>query len=238
MKTFLEIRESLKKLPDLRKGRAFEEKYAQYLKIIVKAKDELSKASVALPHADAVAPAPEYAEVRKSISKASKNAKQIAEKLKAQPEAIDEKATDKIITSLKENAAASLSQCKKVWETRIASKARQWKEIAGVVTKLGGAADGEKIKVQASKLTNAIRSLEFAATDLPQDKAKALAVQNDLKSITDAVADLDLETPFGRFLRNAADENKGADLESLQNPEVLEAISKHNLQKSFRIYLT
>ena len=118
MKTFLEIRESLKKLPDLRKGRAFEEKYAQYLKIIVKAKDELSKASVALPHADAVAPAPEYAEVRKSISKASKNAKQIAEKLKAQPEAIDEKATDKIITSLKENAAASLSQCKKVWETR------------------------------------------------------------------------------------------------------------------------
>ena len=238
MKTFLEIRESLEKLPNLQKGRAYKEKYAHYLNIIARAKVDLYSASVALPHADAVAPAPEYSEAHKSISRASKNAKQIAEKLKAHPEAIVENLTEKSIISLTDSASSSLSQCKKGWATQVAYKARQWKEIAGVVTKLAGAEGGEKFKVQASNLTNAIRLLEIAATKLPQDKADALAVQNNIKSITNAVADLDLETPFGKFLRFAADENKGAELDSLLNPEVLEAISKHNLKKSFRIYLT
>jgi hypothetical protein len=86
------------------------------------------------------------------------------------------------------------------------------------------------------KLSNAIRSLESVASDLPKNEGQALSVRNDLQSIVDAVRDLDLETPFGKFLRAASD--GGADLESFQNPDVVEAITRHNLQKFFRIRLT
>lgn len=238
MKTFEEIRTTLEKLPDLRRAREHEESYAQLSIVAKKARDELKRVATALPHAASVAAAPEYVKVRKDMGVISKSATRLAEKLKSQPEAVSERSTDAAITKIKEGASTCLKDFQKGWATQISGKARQWKEIATVVSKLGHGAGGNNIRSQALKLTKAIQSLESAATVLPQDGEKASAVQDDLNAISEAVAQLDLETPFGKFLRAAADENRGADLENLQNPEVIDAINKHNLQTSFRVFIT
>lgn len=234
MKTFAELRTSLEKLPDLQKAKKYEANYAQFLKIAIAAKDKLSATAIALPLANSVVPALEYKEVRKKIDSASKVAKQIAKKLE-HPDAIGDTSMEKSFMALKENAAGSLIDCTNCWVSKIGGKAKQWKDIAKVVSTLGGAVGGEKIKPQAAKLSNAISSLESAASDLPKNEGQALAVKENLQSIMDAVRDLDLETPFGKFLRAVSD--GGADLESIENPDVLEAITKHNLQKFFRIRL-
>jgi hypothetical protein len=232
MNTFAELRLSLEKLPDLQKAKKYGANYAQFLKIAIAAKDKLSATAVALPLANSVVSALEFKEVTKKIALASKGAKLIAKKLE-HPDSIGDTSTEKSFMALKEIAEVSLIACTKCWESQIVGKAKQWKDIAGFLSTLGGVVGGEKIKPQAAKLSNVIRSLESAASDLPKNEGQVLAVKNNLQSLVDAVRDLDLETPFGKFLRAASD--GGADLESIENPGVSEAIKKHNLQKSFRI---
>lgn len=236
MKTFKETRAALEKLPGIREARDHRDKYARFLDVTRRAKEAISNAATALPHAAAVAPSQEYDHARRRIAITARNARELVSTLISRPQAISESDADKAFTALKEGADASLRHCRKGWDDNIGGSARQWKEISGVISKLAAESGGEKIRAQSSKLSSAIRSLESAAAVLPQGEAKAAVVRSDLKAITDAVAELDLETPFGKFLRAAADE-RGADLKLLQDPEVQEALTKQKLQKFFKVRL-
>jgi hypothetical protein len=72
---------------------------------------------------------------------------------------------------------------------------------------------------------------------LPQAKQNSSKVQADLKDLGDSVSKLGLDTPFGKFLQEAASP-LGADLTAAQADEVSTMIKKYSLAKIFRIRLS
>jgi hypothetical protein len=236
MKAFKETRAALEMLPGIREARDHGDKYARFLNVTCKAKEAISKAVAALPLVEKVAPSSEYVQARSRIASTARNARRLAATLDSRPQDISATGTDNDFTGLKEGAEASLRGCEKGWGNHLGGSVKQWKEISKVLSTLAAESGAGNINTQASKLSSAIRSLESAATVLPVDEAKATAVSNDLKAVMDAVAELDLETPFGKFL-SAAASDKGADLTLLLDPDVQEALTKNRLQKSFKVRL-
>src|SRR5204862_3783443 len=104
-----------------------------------------------------------------------------------------------------------------------------WEVIAGVISKIAEGNDASAIKTQAKRLKDVIDFLRDAKTKLPQTKESASKVKTEIDVLTDCVAKLNLNTPFGKFLQATATPD-GAGLDLLEDKDVSEAIEKHKLE--------
>lgn len=237
MKTIADLKKRLEALPGRRIGRGHEGKYAQFFRKSSAAKENLVKASVALPLAASVLPSTDYRQPAKSIKTAVGIARRLADKLNEDPAAISEPNTEERFVRLGEHATAALNKAQAAWSAQLQSKTEKWETLAGVLSGLDEEDDAKSVKAQATKMKGAIRSLRAAESKLPQTDEDAAEVANELKTLTESVSKLDLETPFGKFLRATASE-EGAGLDLLQSEEVSKSIAKLKLQKVFRVRLS
>ena len=225
MKTFASLKSRLEALPAIREGRQHEANYAGFLAKGVPAAEKLVTALNASAHAASVLPSADYHEASKKIRSAGRSASGLRKKLEAEPAAVAASGTEKSFILLFENAADALKISQSAWETELQNKVKDWEAIQDVVAKL--------IPAQGGRLRKAIRALQTAKDALPQTKEAAAQVKVDLEELRDSVAKLDLQGPFGEFLRATASP-EGADLHLL-NDDVAKVIASHQLQKVFRV---
>lgn len=237
MKTLANLKGRLEALNGIREGRRHEAHYAEFLKKSTAAKENLEKASDAATHAPPVLPASGYNDARKTVKSSSNIASRLRGKLDAEPGAIVDANTEDSFTRLFENAASALKSCQSAWETQIQVKIKDWQTIAEVVSKLGEGEEAKSMKAQAKKLRTAIDSLDAAKTNLPKTEQDASKIRSDLKDLNDSVSKLGLDTPFGKFLQDAASP-LGADLDAAQAVEVSKQITELKLAKVFRVRLS
>lgn len=237
MKTIADLKQRLEALPTRRKEIEHEDKYAQFLDKTAAAKEKIDQVFIALPLVDSVLPTPSYKEARTKLNRAARSAAGIAQKLKKDAALISDSSVDKSFGALGENATNSLSVLTSSWKTQVHNKVKDWEVIAGVISKIVEGNDESAIKTQAKRLQSAIDALHLAKSKLPQTGASAAKVKAEIDVLTDSVAKLDLDTPFGQFLQASAAPD-GAALDLLANEDVSEAIKKHKLEKVFRVRVT
>jgi hypothetical protein len=234
MKTIADLKKRLEALPGRRIELEHEDKYAQFLSKATASKQTADQVSIAIPLVDSVLPTPHYKESQKKLNTAARIATGIALKIKKDPAAISDSGIDTSFIKLAENSNDSLSVVTSEWEKQIHNKVKDWEVIAGVIEKISEGNGASSIKTQAKRLKGAIDSLRDAKTKLPQTKEGAAHVKTEIDVLTDSVAKLDLNTPFGKFLQATASPD-GADLALLENKDVSAAIEKHKLEKVFRV---
>jgi hypothetical protein len=229
VKTFANLKSRLEALPSIREGRQHDARYAAFLANAISATEKLQKALNASTHAAPVLPALGYDEALKTIRSVSKRASRLRDKLNIEPAAVAESSTEESFTRLFEDATLALKSCQSAWETELQAKIKDWEAIQDVVAKL--------MPAQGGRLKKAIWALQTAKNDLPLTKEAAAETRSHLDDLKDSIANLDLQGPFGEFLRAAASPD-GADLNLLLNEEVSKVIAKHQLQKVFRVRLS
>ena len=237
MKTLIDLKTRLEALPAIREGRKHEALYAEFLKKSTLAVDKLLRAERGTRHAAPILPAPGYSEVSKTIKKASGIASRLRAKLTINPGEVVDNSTEDSFTRLFENANLALKTCHITWESQLEGKLKDWQAIAEVVSKLGEEDGAKAIKVQAKKLKTSIDSLVKTKENLPQVEQDASKAQSDLKDLSTSVSQLGLDTPFGKFLQDAASP-RGADLSASQVEEVAKQIAALKLEKVFRVRLS
>ena len=237
MKSLANLKARLEALPKVREGRQHEALYAEYLKKSTLAKKTFEKASNAVSYAAPVLPASGYTEALKTVKSSSNIAFRLRDKLDTEPGAIVDAGSEASFTRLFDNATSAMKSCQNAWETQLQAKIKDWQTIAEVVTKLGEGEGVKPMEAQAKKLNTAIDTLLEAKTNLPQTESNASKTQSYLKDLNDSVSQLGLDTPFGKFLQDAASP-LGADLDAVQVSEVTKKITELNLAKVFRIHLS
>lgn len=237
MKTIADLKSRLEALPGIRSGKDKEAAYAAFLRKANDAKGKLQKVSPAIPLADSVLPAPGYQDASKKLENAAKIAKALAIKLNTDHAAINGQEADGAFTQLTENATAALHKCQTTWDTQIQSKADKWESLVNVLSNLD-ADEVKAVKAQATIIKRTIVSLRQSwKGNLPEKKRDADTLASTLRTLDEAAAKLDLDTPFGKFLQATAAQD-GASLDLLQDEEVTMAVKKHKLQKVFRIRIS
>lgn len=237
MKTIADLKKRLEALPGIRGGRDKEAAYAEFLRKANDAKGKLQKLSPVIPLADSVLPAPGYQEAGKKFNTSAKTAKSLAVKLNADHAAISGQETDSAFTRLTENATDALNRFQTTWDAQIQGKTDKWESLVNVLSSLDDD-EAKAVKAQAMIIKKAIDSLrQDWKGKLPAKKKDADTVASTLRTLDEAVAKLDLDTPFGKFLQATAAQD-GAGLDLLQNEEVSKAVKKHKLQKVFRIRIS
>ena len=237
MKTLNDLKTRLEALPAIRVGRDHEALYAAFLKKSILAMSNLLTAERGASHASPILPAPAYNEVSKTIKKNSRIASGLRAKLTVNPSKVVDKNIEDSFTRLFENANLALTTCQTTWEVQLEGKIKDWRAIAEVVSTLGEGGDAKAMKVQARKLKSSLDSLTQTKKSLPQDEGAASKAQKDLNELTDSVSQLGLDTPFGKFLQDAASP-RGADLSASQVEEVAKQIAALKLDKVFRVRLS
>lgn len=237
MKTLANLKTRLEALPRVREARQHEAHFAEFSKKCESAGDRLRRAADASVHAPAVLPASGYGAALTTIRSTKRMATRLKEKLSAEPAAIVEKNTEASFIRLFDNAATALKSCQAAWENELEARIKNWQAIAEVVAKLGAGNEAKSMKAQAKKLRTAIDSLDAAKSNLPQTERDASKIQSDLKDLNDSVSKLGLDTPFGKFLQDAASP-LGADLDAAQAVEVSKQIAELKLAKVFRVRLS
>lgn len=196
----------------------------------------MEQSSNAFTYAAPVFPEPGFNEALRTIKSSSNIASRLRVKLEAEPAAIVETTIDSSFTRLFDNAASALKACRIAWETQLQARIKDWQVIAEVIAKLVAEDKAKSMQVEARRLKTAIDSLLGAKTKLPQTEQDVSKVQSDLNDLSDSVSQLGLDTPFGKFLQDAAS-LLGADLGAAQTAEVSKQISELNLSKVFRVHL-
>jgi hypothetical protein len=237
MKTLNDLKTRLEALPAIREGRKHEALYSEFSKKSTLAKHKLLTAERGASHAAPILPATAYSEVSKTIKKASGIASRLRAKLTVNPGEVVDKNTEDSFTRLFENATLALKTCQTTWETQLDGKIKDWQAIAEVVSKLGEGEDAKAMKVQAGKLKSSLDSLVETKKNLPQVEQDAFKAQNDLNELANSVSKLGLDTPFGKFLQEAASP-RGADLSAFQDEAVSKQIAELKLDKVFRVRLS
>jgi hypothetical protein len=237
MKTLNDLKTRLNALPDIRAGRTHEGLYAAFLKKSTAAAVNLQKAERGASHAYKILPAVGYSGATKAIKSASGIASRLRTKLTDNPGDIVETSVDTSFTRLFENASSALRTCQTTWETQLQSKIKDWQAIAEVVSKLGEGEDAKALKVQARKLKDSIDSLVESKKNLPQSEKDVSKAKKDLDELTNSVSQLGLDTPFGKFLQDAASP-RGAELSAFQDEAVSKQITELKLDKVFRVRLS
>lgn len=229
MKTLANLKLRLVALPGIRQGRQHEACYASFLDKAIPAKESLGETFAAIANAQPVLPAAGYADARRAVRNASSVASRLRQKLTEEPASVIESKIEESFTRLFENAQSGLRSCKQAWESELQNKIKDWETIAEVVAKL--------MRTEGTRLKSTINSLRAAKGKLPLTKKDATEVQAYLEDLRDSVSKLGLETAFGKFLQSAASPF-GADLSAAQETEVSNMITKHKLDKVFRIRLS
>jgi hypothetical protein len=237
MKTLANLKTRLEALPRVREARKHEAHFAEFSKKCESAGDRLSRAADAAVHAPAVLPASGYGAALITIRSTKRMATRLKEKLSAEPAAIVEKNTEASFIRLFDNAANALKSCQAAWENELEARIKNWQAIAGVVAKLGEEEEAKALKAKSIQLKTAIGSLLAAKNQLPRTAPDTARVQRDLADLQEAVSKLGLDTPFGKFLQDAASP-AGADLSAAQADEVSRQISDLKLSKVFRVRLS
>jgi hypothetical protein len=237
MKTLNDLKTRLSALPDIRESRTHKGLYAAFLKKSTAAAENLQKAERGASHASVILPATGYSGAAKTIKSSSGIASRLRAKLTDNPGAIVETSIDTSFTRLFENASSALKACQTTWETQLESKIKDWQAIAEVVSSLGEEEDAKALKTQARKLKASIDSLVESKKNLPQAEKDVSKAKNDLNELTNSVSQLGLDTPFGKFLQDAASP-RGADLGAFQDEAVSKQIAELKLDKVFRVRLS
>jgi len=237
MKTLANFKTRLEALPRIREARQHEAHYAEFSKKCESAGDRLRRAADASVHAPAVLPASGYGAALTTIRSTKRMATRLKEKLSAEPAAIVEKNTETSFIRLFDNAATALKSCQDAWENELEARIKNWQAIAEVVAKLGEDEEAKALKAKSIQLKTAIESLSAAKDQLPQTAPDTVRVQRDLADLQEAVSKLGLDTPFGKFLQDAASP-AGADLSAAQADEVSRQIADLKLSKVFRVRLS
>ena len=237
MKTLANLKTRLEALPRVREARQHETHFAEFSKKCESAGDRLRRAAAASVHASAVLPASGYGAALTTIRSTKRMAARLKEKLSAEPAAIVEKNTEASFIRLFDNAATALKSCQDAWENELEARTKNWQAIAEVVAKLGEDEEATALKAKSIQLKTAIESLSAAKDQLPQTAPDTVRVQRDLADLQEAVSKLGLDTPFGKFLQDAASP-AGADLSAAQADEVSRQIADLKLSKVFRVRLS
>jgi cell fate (sporulation/competence/biofilm development) regulator YmcA (YheA/YmcA/DUF963 family) len=237
MNTLEKLRNRLEALPLIREGRQHEALYAEFQRKSALAGDHLARAADGVAHAPAVLPAPGYGTALKTLKSARNIAARLRVKLETEPGAIAEKTTEESFIRLFENAGSALKSCQTAWENQLQEKIKNWQAIAEVVAKLGEEEEAKSLKARSQQLKTAIDSLAAAKGRLPRSEQETTRVQRDLADLQEAVSQLGLDTPFGKFLQDAASP-AGADLSAAQGEEVSRQIAGLKLAKVFRVRLS
>jgi hypothetical protein len=237
MKTLNDLKNRLNALPAIREGRKHEGLYGAFLKNSIAAAEKLQKAERGAYHASVILPAPGYSGAAKTIKSASSIASRLRTKLTESPGDIVEANIESSFTRLFDNASSALKTCQTTWETQLQSKIKDWQAIAEVVSKLGEGEDAKALKAQAQKLKASIDSLDESKKSLPQAEKDVSKAKKNLEELTNSVSQLGLDTPFGKFLQDAASP-RGAELSAFQDGAVSKQITELKLDKVFRIRLS
>ena len=235
MKSFANLKARLEALPELRKGIEQAGLFAQFLAKLEPAKQQLADASEAAACCAPVLPSPEYDAARRLVRTSARIAKHLAEKLRKDANTISDRAADKSFVKLTDYAKEALKRAKSGWQSALQAKIEKWETIAGVVSAIGQNDLG--IREQAGRLKSSVDALRFAKDALPRSPKDVASVGMHLKELTEAISKLGLDTPFGKFLQEAASE-QGALLSDAEEEAVAQQIKSLKLSKVFRVRLT
>jgi hypothetical protein len=235
MKTLSDLKKRLGALPARRIGREHAARYAQFLAVASPAKDRLCFVATAVTIAAPVLPSPNYQVARNAISSAANIAKRLGDRLEADPAFVSERSAENSIVRLTENAVEAAKKSQEGWQTALQSQIEKWELIADVIARLESGS--QSLKSQAARLKSAVDTLRAAKAALPHIQKAGASVKENLDQLSDSVAKLGLDTPFGRFLQAAASE-EGAPLGDVQDKGVAQHIESHKLSGVFRVHLS
>ena len=224
-------------LPKLREARNYEGKYSAYSRRALKAKEEIEKVYKAIESISDVLPNAASDAALGSANAECRLASDIKRILHDDVSSIATSPMESKFRELSEKATSSFRACDRKWKTEIEGKVKNWEIISQVVSQIGECEEGATLSAQSKKLNQIIRSLIAAASSLPQNEDAAKKVNAELEELSDSVSTLGLDTPFGKFLQDAASA-KGASLGSAQVEEVSKQINALGLGNVFRVQIS
>ena len=236
MKNLANLKQRLEALPELRKGVEQRARFDEFLSKAIPARNNLFAASQAVECAAMVLPSPDYyATAQRSVRSSARIAKNLSEKLRNDANTISNSGTEDSFVKLTDHAKEALKKATLGWQTELQSKIEKWETIAQVVASISKEKLG--IREQANRLKSSVDALRLAKDSLPRSVGDAELVAGHLNQLTDAITKLGLDTPFGKFLQEAASE-QGALLSDMEEESVGDQIKSLNLTNVFRIRLT
>ena len=180
-------------------------------------------------------PSRDYNVAKKSIKSAARIAKNLAEKLRRDADAISDSGTEESFINLSDHAKEALKKTKSGWQSSLQSKIEKWEVLSRVVCDISQ--DTPVVRAQSDRLKTSVDRLRFYADKLPSKSGDVDLVVENLEQLTEAVSQLGLDTPFGKFLQAAASE-QGVPFSDSQDPIVAQQIESLKLRDSFRIRLS
>jgi hypothetical protein len=235
MKPLTNLKERLVALPEFRKSLKQTGLFTRFHVLAEAANLDLSKASTTVSLASPSLPSREYDVAKKSIKSSARIAKNLAEKLRRDADAISDPRTEESFTNLSNHAKEALKRTKSGWQSSLQSKIEKWEVLSGVVCAIGQ--DTPVVRAQSDRLKTSVDRLRSYADKLPSKSGDVDLVVQNLEQLIEAVSQLGLDTPFGKFLQAAASEQGAAFSDSLV-PIVAQQIEALNLRNSFRIRLS
>lgn len=225
MMPLAELKAGLASLPEKRKKAKAGDHFAAYLSLLKTAHERVALVASASPHVKASLPAVNCDTSVANAGKAARQAAQLREALAKDPEGISEAQTQRGFDALKQAAESAANGLKDAWARGIEAKLRE----KGAVVKLL-----ETVLPQQGKMLKRIVTNLQHETTPPSTKESAKRVQDSFAELDRIAGQLDLDGPFGDFLRAAASD-AGAEPKALLDPEVRKGFDKHGLWKSFRV---
>lgn len=235
MKPLTNLKERLVALPEFRKSLKQAGLFTRFHVLAEAANLELFKASTTVSFASTSVPSREYDVAKKSIKSSARIAKNLAEKLRRDADAISDPGTEESFIKLSDHAKEALKRTTLGWQSSLQSKIEKWEVLSAVVCAI--AQDTPVVRAQSDRLKTSVDRLRSYADNLPSKSGDVDLVVENLEQLTGAVSQLGLDTPFGKFLQAAASAH-GASFSEAQDPVVAQQIESLKLQNSFRIRLS
>jgi hypothetical protein len=235
MKPLTNLKERLVALPEFRKSLKQAVLFTRFHELAEAANLHLSETSTTISFASSSLPSLNYDVVNTWIKSSARIAKRLGEKLRKDADAISDSGTERSFTNLSEYAKEALKKTKSVWRSSLQSKIEKWEALSGVVCAIGQ--DTPVVRAQSDLLKTSVGRLRSYADKLPSKSEDVDVVVENLEKLREAVSQLRLDTPFGKFLQAAASAH-GASFSDAQDPVVAEQINSLKLQNSFRVRLS
>jgi hypothetical protein len=235
MKNLSNLKKRLEALPELRKGIQQRARFKEFLSKATPAKEQLVVTSCGIDYAAPVLPSSEYDVARRSVRSSARIAKRLTEKLRGDANTITDRGTEESFVKLIDYAKDAFKKATGGWQAELQAKIAKWETISKVVAAI--AEGNPSIRERTDQLKLSVDALLSAKDSLPRSQKDVESVEQNLKQLTEAISKLGLETPFGKFLQDAASD-KGALLSDLEDNSVVEKIKSLKLTNVFRVRLT
>ncbi|MDA3896786.1 MAG: hypothetical protein PF482_11650 [Desulfobacteraceae bacterium] len=220
------LKDRLKKIPELRSERKLSASFGVYTIKIAQSKEKIAKAYRDMEYIDRVFP---EAECKKKIlpviKESVKKAKKIYQLIEADPQTVKKISTENSVIKINDYAKSASTKCHDIWNLEITNTVSKWEKLAAVIQGLG-AKGGHEFKKAVEGLKN---------RQIPKNDDEVTQVKNGQKELQKGIANLALEGPFGKFLE--ATVAGGASPKDLLRPEIKDKLDEFNLWDSFKIRL-